>query len=508
MPSFSFSRKVFSFFAATVLAAALLLPGSSPASAQFRKGPDSIADLSEKLIDTVVNISTSQRVSRNQAVQMPAIPPDSPFKDFFEDFFNRQQQEQQKNGKKSRDLDSRVSSLGSGFVIDASGIVITNNHVVEAADEITVIFHDGSKLKAKLLGRDSKIDIAVLKVDAPKPLLAAKFGDSDKARIGEWVMAIGNPFGLGGSVTAGIISARNRDIQAGPYDDFIQTDTAINRGNSGGPLFNMDGEVIGINTAIISPGGGGGSVGISFAVPSNLAQAVIAQIQQYGETRRGWLGVRITTVTDEFAESLGLTSVKGALVGDVTEDGPAKKAGIQPGDVILKFNGRTIDSPRELSRAVADSKIDTAVPVVVFRKQKEQTLQVQVGRLDEKEGSEAKSSDKKDQNDDAAPQPKGKELMGLSLSELTPKLRGQYQIDKDVKGVLITGVDDDSIANERRVQPGDTIVEVSQEPVAKPDDIEKRFADLKKQGRKSALLLLANIKGELRFVTLPLKGDE
>jgi serine protease Do len=489
------------------LAFALLLPASVSQAQFLRKGPDNIADISEKLIDTVVNISTSQKISRTRMVQMPQLPPDSPFRDFFEDFFNKQMQQDELNGNKEirPRQEQRITSLGSGFIIDPSGIVITNNHVIEEADEITVILHDGTKLKGKLLGSDKKTDVAVLKVEPSKPLVAAKFGDSDKARIGEWVVAIGNPFGLGGTVTAGIISARNRDINAGPYDNFIQTDAAINRGNSGGPLFNMDGEVIGINTAIISPGGGGGSVGIGFAVPSNVVQGVIAQIQKFGETRRGWLGVKITGVSDDVAESLGMKEAKGALVGDTTPDSPAKKAGLQPGDVITKFNGREVASSRDLSRYVADTEIDTTVPLTILRKGKEQTLQVKIGRLEEKDDKQKKAEES--DNDDKKSAPKDKALMGLSLSELNAGARKQFNFTKDAKGVVITDVDANSVAAERRIQAGDVIVEVSQEAVSTPADVEKRFDDLRKQGRKSALLLLANGEGELRFVTLPLKDE-
>lgn len=492
------------------VASLALLQSTNDGAAQLRKGPDTIADISEKLLDTVVNISTTQRVARSRSVPLPQLPPDSPFRDFFDEFFNKQGQQPGElpddNEEGPPQLQRRISSLGSGFIIDPSGLVITNNHVVEAADEITVILHDGQKLKAKLLGRDSKTDIAVLKVESPAPLPAARFADSDKARIGEWVIAIGNPFGLGGSVSAGIISARNRDIQAGPYDDFIQTDAAINRGNSGGPLFNMDGEVVGITTAIISPGGGGGSVGIGFAVPSNIAQNIIAQVQKFGEVRRGWLGVRITGVTDEIAESLGMTKARGALVAGVSKDGPAEKAGLQTGDVVLNFNGRDIALPRDLSRSVADTPIDSTVPLTVLRKGKEQALKVKIGRLQEEQ--QQVGSNEETPKEDAAPAPAGKTLRGLTLSELTPKLRAQFHVDKEVKGVLITGVDENSSAAERRIMPGDTIVEISQEAVSKPEDVEKRLADLARQGRKSALLLLASGKGELRFVTLPLKAGE
>ena len=276
-----------------------------------------------------------------------------------------------------------MQSLGSGFVVDASGIIITNNHVIEDADEIVANFSDGTKLTATLLGKDEKTDLAVLQVKPKpnKPLKALKFGDSDKMRVGDWVMAIGNPFGLGGTVTIGIVSARNRDINSGPYDDFIQTDAAINRGNSGGPLFNMDGEVIGINTAIISPSGG--SIGIGFAIPSDAAIHVVDQLRQYGETRRGWIGVRIQQVTDEIADSLSMGSPRGALVAGVTDKGPAAEAKIEPGDVIVSFDGKPITEMRDLPRLVADAAIDKAVDVVVIRKGAELTLKVKVGRLAE-----------------------------------------------------------------------------------------------------------------------------
>ena len=271
------------------------------------RGPVSVADLAETLTGAVVNISTSQTVSGQRTVPMPSLPEGSPFREFFEDFFNRQQQGKNNNNNPTR----KVNSLGSGFVIDPSGIIVTNNHVIADADEIEVNFSDGSKLKAEVIGKDAKTDIALLKVKSDKPLTAVPMGDSNKIRVGDWVMAIGNPFGLGGTVTVGIVSARNRDINSGPYDDFIQTDAAINRGNSGGPLFNMEGQVIGINTAIISPTGG--SIGIGFAIPAATAMSVIEQLREFGETRRGWLGVRIQTITDELAETLNLSSRRRAL---------------------------------------------------------------------------------------------------------------------------------------------------------------------------------------------------
>jgi serine protease Do len=329
-----------------IAAAALVLP--TIATPSFARGPDNIADVAEKVIDAVVNISTSQKVqssSRGGAQQMPQLPPGSPFEEFFEEFFkNRRGQggDDQAPNRSPR----RVNSLGSGFIIDASGIVVTNNHVIAEADEINVILTDSTRLKAEVIGRDTKTDLAVLRVKPTKPLKAVKFGDSDKLRLGEWVIAIGNPFSLGGSVTAGIVSARNRDINSGPYDNYIQTDAAINRGNSGGPLFNLDGDVIGVNTAIISPSGG--SIGIGFAVPSKVVQTVTAQLQQFGEIRRGWLGVKIQQVTDEIAESLNLKPARGALVAGVDDKGPAKPAGIEAGDVIVKFDGKDIKEMRDL----------------------------------------------------------------------------------------------------------------------------------------------------------------
>ena len=325
-----------------IAAAAIALPTLSTPG--FARGPEAVADVAEKVIDAVVNISTSQKVEGRLgpgAQQMPNLPPGSPFEEFFEEFFkNRRGQGGGGDDQGGNRAPRRVSSLGSGFIIDPAGIVVTNNHVINEADEINVILTDGTRLKAEVIGKDQKTDLAVLRVKPTKPLKAVKFGDSDALRLGEWVIAIGNPFSLGGTVTAGIVSARNRDINSGPYDNYIQTDAAINRGNSGGPLFNLEGEVIGVNTAIISPSGG--SIGIGFAVPSKTVQAVVSQLQQFGEIHRGWLGVKIQQVTDEIAESLGLKPTRGALVAGIDDKGPAKPAGIEAGDVIVKFDGKDI----------------------------------------------------------------------------------------------------------------------------------------------------------------------
>src|SRR5262245_52196152 len=365
--------------AVAVIAAAAISTFSGDALA---RGPDNIADVAERVIDAVVNISTSQKVEVRRG-QMPQVPQDSPLDELFKEFFKNRRGQGGDQDSDNTPSTRRVNSLGSGFVIDAQGIVVTNNHVISEADEVTVIFNDGSRLKAEVIGRDTKVDLALLKVKPDKPLKFVKFGDSEKLRLGEWVVAIGNPFSLGGTVTAGIISARNRDINSGPYDNYIQTDAAINRGNSGGPLFNLDGDVIGVNTAIISPSGG--SIGIGFAVPSKTALAVIDQLQNFGETRRGWLGVRIQQVTDEIAESLGIKPARGALVAGVDEKGPARPAGIEPGDVIVKFDGKEIKEMRDLPRVVADTPVGKEVPVQVIRKGKEETKTVTLGRLEDGE---------------------------------------------------------------------------------------------------------------------------
>jgi serine protease Do len=340
----------------------------------------------------------------------------------------------------------------------------------------------------------------LLRVKPDKPLKAVQFGDSDKLRLGEWVVAIGNPFSLGGTVTAGIVSARNRDINSGPYDNYIQTDAAINRGNSGGPLFNLNGEVVGVNTAIISPSGG--SIGIGFAVPSKTAVAVIDQLRQFGETRRGWLGVRIQQVTDEIADGLNIKPAKGALVAGVEEKGPAKPAGIEPGDVIVKFDGKDVKDMKDLPRIVADTPVGKDVEVVIIRKGKEEKRTVKLGRLEDGEKQAALAAKK-----DAAPEEKSvvQKTLGLQLSNLTDGLRQRYKIKEQVKGVVITGVDANSTAAEKRLNAGDVIVEVGQEAVATPADLQKKLDQLKKEGRKAALFLVANADGDVRYVALSLQ---
>ena len=456
-----------------IAVAAIALPAFSTPG--FARGPENIADVAEKVIDAVVNISTSQKVEGrgSGAQQAPNLPPGSPFEEFFEEFFkNRRGQGGDDQGNRAP---RRVSSLGSGFIIDAAGIVITNNHVINEADEINVILTDGSRLKA------------------------VKFGDSDKLRLGEWVIAIGNPFSLGGTVTAGIVSARNRDINSGPYDNYIQTDAAINRGNSGGPLFNLEGEVIGVNTAIISPSGG--SIGIGFAVPSKTVQAVVSQLQQFGEIHRGWLGVKIQQVTDEIAESLNLKPARGALVAGVDDKGPAKPAGIEAGDVIVKFDGKEIKEMRDLPRIVADTPVGKDVEVLVVRKGKEEKKTVKLGRLEDAE-KPVKASAKPDEPADKSVVQKS---LGLQLSGINDDLRKKYKIKDSVKGVVITGVDAASAAADKRLAAGSTIVAIEQEQVAQPADVQRKVDSLKKAGKKTALLLVATAEGDMLFVALPIE---
>jgi len=477
------------------LAAVVLLLPARPAAA---RGPDAIADVAEQVIDSVVNVSTSEKIDP-RADELPDLPPGSPMEKFFNQFFKNHRGP---GGDNSDQTPRRISSLGSGFIIDPSGLVVTNNHVIADADEISVILNDGTKLKADLVGKDTKSDLAVLRVHADKPLKAVKFGDSDKLRLGEWVIAIGNPFSLGGTVTAGIVSARNRDINSGPYDNYIQTDAAINRGNSGGPLFNLNGEVIGINTAIISPSGG--SIGIGFAIPSDTAVDVIDQLRQFGEVRRGWLGVRIQQVTDDIGESLNISPPRGALVAGIDDKGPAKPAGIEPGDVIVTFDGHDIKEMHDLPRIVADTPVGKTVEVVIIRKGKQETHKVTVGRLaDNPKVAEADAT-----KDNSQPQKSVvQKTLGLELSSLSDDMRRKFKIRDDIKGVLVTGVDS-SVATadpDKRLAPGDVIVEVQYNTVSTPADLQKRIDQLKSQGKKMAVLLVSNADGETRFVALSLQ---
>jgi serine protease Do len=451
-----------------------------------RPAPDSFADLAGKLLPTVVNISTSQTLKAPPAGAMPQLPPGSPLEDLFKNFLGPRP-----------NTPRHVTSLGSGFIIDASGYIVTNNHVIEDSDQITVSLQDGTQMPAKVVGRDVKTDIALLKVVPKKPLPATHFGDSDKARIGDWVIAIGDPFGIGSTVTAGIVSARNRNINAGPYDDFIQTDAPINRGNSGGPLFDMDGNVIGINSQIYTPSGG--SVGIGFAIPANLAREVASQLRQFGQARRGWIGVRIQPVTPEIAEGLGLSTTQGALVNDVTQGGPAAKAGLVSGDLITTFDGKPVPDDRALPRIVADTPIGKAVNIDVLRKGRKQTMKITVQKLadDAKADKPAKTPPPPVKNQSKLTQ------LGLSLGALDAGARAKFKIGAGVQGVVVTAVDPGSAAAEKNVHPGEVIVEVAGQAVKTPDDVAKRVDADAKAGKKAALMLI-NRDGDLQYLGLKL----
>ncbi len=451
------------------------------APALGRGAPDSFADLSAQLLPSVVNISTTQTLKPSQRpAEMPQVPPGSPLEELFKNF----------SGPKSN-LPRHVTSLGSGFIIDASGIVVTNNHVIEDADQITVMLSDGETLPAKLIGRDDKTDLAVLKINPRHPLPAAHFGDSDKARIGDWVIAIGNPFGLGPTVTAGIVSARNRNIDAGPYDEFLQTDAPINRGNSGGPLFDMGGNVVGINTAIYSPSGG--SVGIGFAIPANLARDVIGQLRAFGTVRRGWVGVNIQPVTQDLSEGLGLPGAVGALVGNVAPGGPAAKAGIRTGDVIFGFDGKKVADARGLSRIAASTPIGKTVNVDLLRNRQHISVRLTVQR--------AAEPPVRPQHSAPPAKPRKTSQLGLSLSPLDGNVRAEFRLPGGVQGVVVTDVMPDSPADEKNVRAGDVIVAVQDQPVRTPDDVQRRLDTDLRLGRKVEVLLV-NRGGALTYVAL------
>lgn len=490
--------------------------GHQPAQAQVSRASalPSVADLAEQVMEAVVNISAQTTTeTRNRTMpNVPGLGPDTPFGDLFEEFFNRrregqpgtpgqpprQGENQPPNNPRQQPEQRRGQSAGSGFVIDPSGIVITNNHVIGESNDVTVIFSDGRRLKAEVVGKDPKIDIAVLRVKSDTPLKAVKFGDSDKARIGDWVMAIGNPFGLGGSVSIGIVSAKNRRIESGPYDSYLQTDAAINRGNSGGPLFNMAGEVIGINTAILSPSGG--SVGIGFSVPSALAMPVISQLREFGETRRGWLGVRIQNVDDATAEALSLGRARGALIAGIDDRGPAKPAGLETGDVITQFDGKDVRESTDLPRIVAATPVGKEVDVRIVRKGKEETRKVTLGRLEDGERQQQAALGAQPSTPNAAPATTT--VLGMELAGVTDVVRRRFNLKEGVKGVVVTRVDANSNAADKRLVAGDVILEVGQEPVTNPADVARRVDQLKKDGRRAALLQVQNAAGDVRFVAV------
>lgn len=450
---------------------------------EARGAPESFADLAEQVSPSVVNITTSALVAA-ASDGAPMVPPGSPFEEFFKDFMDE-------NGQGGNEP-QRSEALGSGFVISADGFIVTNNHVIEGADQIEIEFFGGNRLEAKLVGADAKTDIALLKVESPEPLPFVAFGNSDTMRVGDWVMAMGNPLGQGFSVSAGIVSARGREL-SGTYDDFLQTDAAINKGNSGGPLFNMDGQVVGVNTAILSPTGG--SIGIGFSMASNVVTKVVDQLKEFGETRRGWLGVRIQDVTPDVAEAMGLTAATGALITDVP-DGPAKDAGLLAGDVILSFNGAEIKDVRDLTRNVADSPIGEDVPVVVLRSGAEETVQVKLGRREEAEAETQPAAVQQ-----TPEEPTQTEVLGVTVVPVDDTVAQSLKLPAGSQGLAVTHVDPSSEAASKGVAPGDVIVEAGQQKVVQLSDLEDRITEAKDAGRKSILLLIRR-EGDPRFVAL------
>ncbi len=466
----------------TVLAIlAFVLMALAPFSVEAR--PASLAPLAEQISPSVVNITTSTTVARRTGPQ-GIVPEGSPFEDFFRD---------RNNGPEG--TPRRSSALGSGFVITEDGYVVTNNHVIEGADEIRVEFFDGEELIAEVIGTDPNTDIALLKVETDEALPFVSFGNSDEARVGDWVIAMGNPLGQGFSVSAGIVSARNREL-SGRYDDYIQTDAAINRGNSGGPLFNMDGDVIGVNTAILSPTGG--SIGLGFSMASNVVTRVVDQLKEFGETRRGWLGVQIQDVTEDMAEAMGLDTAEGAAVNGVLE-GPAMEAGIEIGDVIISFDGKDVEDTRDLVKQVGNTPVGEAVRVVVRRGDDTMTLMVTLGRREDAEAAVPAVAQAPE--DDA---PTSTDMLGLTLSVLDDDLRAELGTAEDAEGLAVTAVDEASEAFEKGLRVGDVITEAGQQKVSSIGDLEMRVEAAKEAGRKS-LLLLVRRGGDPRFVALSLE---
>lgn len=489
------NRYIASFIAILVISTTAYTPTSYASNA-----PESFADTVEELMPMVVNISTRQTIKTQTipgmpfSLEIPGLPEGHPLEQFRQ-FFEQIQPE-----AGGIETERQAQSLGSGFILSGDGYIVTNNHVIEAADEITAILSNGDEYAARIIGRDLKTDLALLKIDPKESLPAVKFGNSDDARVGDWIIAIGNPYGLGGSVSAGIISARARDIHAGPFDDFIQTDAAINRGNSGGPMFNTDGEVIGINTAIFSPSGG--NIGIGFAIPSVLAKPIIDQLKKNGKVRRAWLGVKIQTVTDEIAESLSMPSTEGALVVDISQGSPAAEYGIKTGDIILEFDSRPIKEMRKLPRIVAETEINKQVKVTVWRQGSEKTLLMKLAELEE-DGAEVADNTQE-------PQPlmgAGKVVLGMEIQPLSKEQRAAAGLTTETGGVLVTGVKNGSPASRRGIRRGDIIIRTNEKPITDGNSFSKEIKRLAGTGKKFVLLRVVR-SGETVFVTVDISEKE
>jgi len=466
--------------------AALALALATTAHAQ-QQAPDTFAPLAEELSPGVVNISTTQTVEGRSGM-LGQLPEDHPLREFFEQFGGQPEQERERE----------LRSLGSGFVIDEAGYIVTNNHVVKKADEITVILQDDTQVKAEMVGADPETDLALLKVDTDKDLHALSWGDSESARIGDWVLAIGNPFGLGGSVTAGIISARGRDINAGPYSRFIQTDTAINQGNSGGPLFNMDGEVIGVNTAILSPSGG--SVGVGFALPSSVAEPIVADLRESGQVSRGWLGVTVQPVTEELAQGLDLEAEHGALVGGVADGAPAQKSGLRAGDVVLELNGEKVADSNDLARRIARFDPGEAVELEIWRDGETMTRTVELGKRPTTKSDEPASRDTGDERTAAM-------ALGAKLAAPDTQVLRQFELPRGTKGAVVVEVARNGPAASRGIRPGDVITQIGQTKVSGPGDVYGYVTTALERDADSVVLLVKRDDGS-HFVPVPLAEPE
>ena len=450
---------LFAFFIAS-------LGFSGEAGAQF----PSFADLAEKLTPSVVNISSFS-------------------------------QSETENGEGNTPLSE---SLGSGFIIDGNGYIITNNHVVDKAESISITLSDNTKTEARVIGKDPKTDLALIKIETKRPLNAVKFGDSDKIRVGDWVLAIGNPFGLGSSVTAGIVSAKSRDIESGPYDSFIQTDASINQGNSGGPMFNLQGEVIGISSAIFSTTGA--SQGVGFAIPANLAGWVISQLKEHGEVKRGWIGIKIQPNTPEIADSLGISANQGVVVSEITEQGPAQKAGLQAGDIVLSFNRQPIDNTKNLSRLIAETKIGTPAPIEIWRSGQKQTLTVPIELMPE----EAPLSAAKETASDAAETPDNGEslnIIGFTVKEISPELAERYKLAPSTSGVVVTDILPNSDASRKGIKIGDIIVKIDKRNIIGESAFHEYVNDARRENNRPVLLAIQGQEA-LHFVAVKLMSHD
>ena len=469
-------KRLFNF---TLILTILILPFSI---AESKTAPSSFADLAEKLMPSVVNISTTQTIKTTSNPFPFQFPPGSPFEDMFKEF--------------NKPTERKATALGSGFVIDKKGLVVTNNHVIQGAEDIVVTFNDKTEYKAKVIGKDPYMDLAVLKIESKEKFIPVSFGDSDKARIGDWVVAIGNPFGFGGTVTSGIISSRNRDIGLTRYDDFIQTDASINQGNSGGPLFDLNGKVIGINTAIIAPGASG-SIGIGFAIPSNPASKVIEQLIKYGETKRGWLGVRIQLVTKEIAEVEKLEKPEGALIASVAEKSPADKGGIQAGDIILEFDGKRVDTMRTLPKLVAQTEVGKKVVVKIWRNQKLISKKIVLGRLESSEQFKAETK-----TDDES---KNVEIVKLKIfiRNLTKDDINERKLPKNTTGVVVTKILEGTPL--MFVSVNDVIVELQKKKIKSPRQFSNLLKETISKGAETLYLAIYNSSNQRSYITVKLK---